>query len=124
VKEILTMFEKNTRVYIALGAGTVPGVVVGNPEPTTYTNRRGVAVRTMQVPVISRRELPGRDPWYQLSFETATLLSPRDTTEEKLDVTHDGVPMPLPELFALQRESLQAYLSKRQAQRPAETATA
>ena len=114
------MFNRMSRVYIALSAGTVPGVTVADPEPTTYTNRRGVAVRTMQVPVISRREWNGRT-WHQLSLEVVTLLSARETIEPDLDVTAEGEPIPLPALWAKQRESLQEYLARRQA--PAQTPT-
>ena len=107
------MFERNTRVYIPLAGGTVPGVVVGSAEPGTYRNRRGVEVPTQRVPVISRRVWEGRT-WYQLSQESIGLLSLRESIEAELDVTKDGQPIPLTTLWAKQRESLQAYLASRQ----------
>jgi hypothetical protein len=108
------MFEKTSRVYIALGAGTVPGVVVDDPTPTVYRNRNGADVATLTVPVISLRTWQGRS-WHQLSFESATLLAARETTETDLDVLDDGAPMPLAALFTKHRESLQAHLSRRAA---------
>lgn len=115
------MFGIGTRVHIALGAGTVPGVCVSAPEPDTYINRRGVAVRTQRIAVISKRINPN-DPegrvYWQLSYETATLLSARNTVEPALDVTEDGAPIPLSQLWDLQRASLQAYLARRQTGSP------
>jgi hypothetical protein len=119
-KENPKMFGISARVYLPLANGTVPGVVVGPAELDTYRNRRGVSVPTQRVPVISYRELAGRDPWYQLTFESVTLLSARQTTVEGLDAEADGTPTSLPMLWERQRASLQAYLSRRQAQQTAE----
>jgi hypothetical protein len=113
------MFRTSARVWIPIGAGSVPGVCVADPILDSYTNRRGASVRTERVPVISMRTLPDRPSWHQLSYESTTLLSARETVEAGLDVDDAGNPVPLSALWVRQRESLQAYLASRQQPQPA-----
>ncbi len=109
------MFRTNTRVWIPIAAATVPGVCVADPQMDSYTNRAGATVRIQRVPVISLRQLPGREPWFQLSYEATTLLSPRETVEAGLDTDDKGSPLSLQALWAKQHDSLRAFLASRQA---------
>lgn len=92
----------------------VPGLVVSEPIPTSYTNRNtGATIASATVEVITRRDTTGQNPnggrvWWQATQEPSNLLVRRfGDPVVGLDVAEDGSRMTAQALWAKVEESIE-----------------
>jgi hypothetical protein len=115
----VTLTIRSTRPETLGQRIALPGVVVSNPFPSSYTSRSGATVPQQRAQIVTLRTSADGRLYARLSEESLAFLAPRGQLVKGLDVTDDGELLSVPAIRALATASLQAYLAQQAQAMPA-----